>query len=86
MPKITFIVDHTPKGQSPDIPTYKAGESYDLEASYAEKYIARGWAKPYEKPEKPRRERVSSPPALPAEPDVAVTTETNENEGTGSIF
>lgn len=48
MPKITFVVDHTPAGQSPDRPTYKAGETYDIEASYAEKYVRRGWARPTE--------------------------------------
>lgn len=46
MPKITFTVDHTPAGQAPDRQTYKAGETYDLEASYAEKYVRRGWAVP----------------------------------------
>lgn len=44
MPKITFIVDHTPKGQAADRPTYKAGETYDLEQSYAEKYKRLGFA------------------------------------------
>lgn len=46
MPKITFTVDHTPPGHAPNRPTYKAGETYDLEASYAEKYVRRGWAVP----------------------------------------
>lgn len=50
MPKITFIVDHTPDGQAPNRPTYKAGETHDLERTYAEKYVRRGWAKPYEAP------------------------------------
>lgn len=44
MPKVMFTTDFTPKGQSPDIPTYKAGEIYDLERSYAEKYKRLGLA------------------------------------------
>lgn len=52
MPKITFIVSHTPKGSAADIPTYQAGETYDLETSYAEKYVRRGWAKPAEEDKK----------------------------------
>lgn len=44
MPKITFTADHTPKGQAADRPHYKAGETYDVETSYAEKYKSRGLA------------------------------------------
>jgi|GEM_PF-5079207 len=50
MPKITFLVDHTPQGQAPDRPTYKAGESYELDLSYAEKYKRRGLAVDYVAP------------------------------------
>lgn len=61
MPKITFIVDHTPDGQAPNRPTYKAGETYDLERSYAEKYVRRGWAKPYETPAPPPSRNFTKP-------------------------
>lgn len=44
MPKIMFIVDHTPRGQAPDRPHYKAGQTYEVERSYAEKYKSRGLA------------------------------------------
>lgn len=58
MPKITFLVDHTPKGQAPDRPTYKAGETHDLEQSYADKYVLRGLAKPFDpKAERERKDR-----------------------------
>lgn len=50
MPKITFVVDHTPKGDAPDRPTYKKGETHDLELSYADKYKRRGWAIDYVAP------------------------------------
>lgn len=48
--KITFKVDHTPKGQAPDRPSYKAGTTYDFSGpvgeSYARKYLAHGLADP----------------------------------------
>lgn len=44
MPKITFVKDHKPRGDDPSIPSYKAGESYDLSSSYAEKYKRLGYA------------------------------------------
>lgn len=50
MPKITFIKDYRPKGDDPAIPTYKAGETYDLELSYADKYKRRGYAVDYVEP------------------------------------
>lgn len=66
MPKITFVVDYTPKGQAPDRPTYKAGETYDLEASYAEKYVRRGWAEPAaQKPARTRKQEASEEKATP---------------------
>lgn len=61
MPKITFTVDHTPPGHAPNRPTYKAGETYDLEASYAEKYVRRGWAVPAVPPP---AEEPKAPPAV----------------------
>lgn len=67
MPKITFIVDHTPAGQSPDRQTYKAGETYDLEASYADKYVRRGWAEPYKEVKVEKVERAKKPEVKPAE-------------------
>lgn len=48
MPKITFIKNFTPKGQSADIPSYKAGETHDLHVSYAEKYVRLGMAKEFD--------------------------------------
>ena len=42
--KIRFKVHHRPKGDAADIPTYKAGETHDLELSYAQKYIRLGYA------------------------------------------
>lgn len=68
MPKITFILDHTPKGQSPDIPTYKAGQTYDLEASYAEKYVRLGYARSFDpKAERERKEREAAEQRAAAE-------------------
>lgn len=67
MPKITFIVDHTPAGQSPERQTYKAGETYDLEASYADKYVRRGWAEPYKEVKVEKVERAKKPDAKPAD-------------------
>lgn len=58
MPKITFIVDHTPQGHAPDRPTYKKGETHDLERSYAEKYKNLGYAVDFDaKADRARRER-----------------------------
>lgn len=62
MPKITFLVDHTPQGQAPDRPTYKAGESYELDLSYAEKYKRRGLAVDYVAP-------APAPPVAVAPPE-----------------
>lgn len=50
MPKVTFVKKHRPKGDDPAIPTYKAGESYELELSYAEKYKRLGLAVDYVEP------------------------------------
>jgi len=55
MPKVTFIVDHTPQGHAPDRPSYKKDKSYDLHISYAEKYKSRGLAVDFD--EKAERER-----------------------------
>lgn len=55
--KVTFLVDHTPKGQAPDRPHYRAGEVHTLETSYADKYIGRGLAVDHDpKAERQRKE------------------------------
>lgn len=50
MPKVTFVKDYRAKGSDPAIPAYKAGESYDLELSYADKYKRLGLATDYVAP------------------------------------
>lgn len=57
MPKITFIKDHKVIQGDGKGPHYKAGESHELELSYAEKYKRRGLAVDY----------VAPPPAPAAE-------------------
>jgi len=94
MPKITFIVDHTPKGQSPDRPSYKAFETYDLEESYAEKYKRLGLAKDAEPPArgkgKAKADQDAAAPALalsneaPAGKDHPAETEAEIKRGFGA--
>lgn len=58
MPKITFVKDHKVIQGDGKGPHYKAGESHELELSYAEKYKRRGLAVDYVAPppvvEKPK--------------------------------
>jgi len=58
MPKITFTVDHKVQQHDGNGPEYKAGQSYDLHGSYAEKYKRLGYAVDYVAPapvaEKPK--------------------------------
>lgn len=42
--RITFVVDHKVQQHDGNGPAYKAGETYDLHVSYAEKYKRRGYA------------------------------------------
>jgi hypothetical protein len=42
--KIRFIADHSPHGRVSEGPHYLKGQVYDLEISYAEKYIRLGKA------------------------------------------
>lgn len=50
MPKITFVQNHKVIQGDGKGPHYKAGESYELELSYAEKYKRRGLAVDYVEP------------------------------------
>lgn len=58
MPKITFTVDHKVQQHDGNGPEYKAGQTYDLHGSYAEKYKRLGYAVDYAAPapvvEKPK--------------------------------
>ena len=58
MPKITFTVDHKVQQHDGNGPEYKAGQTYDLHGSYAEKYKRLGYAVDYVAPapvaEKPK--------------------------------
>ena len=58
--KIRFKINHRPKGDAADIPSYKAGDVHDLELSYASKYIRLGYAE----------EAVDLPPVADPEPGV----------------
>lgn len=56
--KITFITDHKVQQHDGKGPFYRAGESYDLHISYAEKYKNRGLAVDFDaKAERERRQQ-----------------------------
>ena len=50
MPWIKFIRDHKVQQWDQNGPHYRSGQSYDIERSYADKYVRRGYAEPCDPP------------------------------------